>query len=85
MMDNKKILWFGSNGSIQQQLTPNQFTWSTKEPYIHEDANLIPVRILSTWSKTMSLIYVTVADMTKVRGTFRAKHKILNNISAKWE
>ena len=44
-----------------------------------------PVRILSSWSKNMSVLYATIADTRAPNFSQAVKHKILNTLHTKWE
>lgn len=49
--------------------------------------NFIPIRLLSSWSKTMSIFYVTMADTREIN---KSKNqlvikKVCNTLSSYWE
>ena len=43
------------------------------------------MRILSTWSKNVNILYATVADTRAGNLSQTMKHKILNTLNNKWE
>jgi len=47
----------------------------------------IPIKIFSTWSKTMCIWYLTIADTTKVNDSKNQllKNKVCHILSSKWE
>ena len=47
--------------------------------------NFIPIRILSSWSKTMSVFYVTFADTNNVKESKLTIKKVCNTISLNWD
>jgi len=61
-MDDKKLFWWGTNGTISKQTTPIEHKLSND--------NLLPIRLQTTWCKTMSLIYATMANTTKLKTTY---------------
>ena len=83
-MESKKIYWWGENGSLTSQTTPTKLNWKEKSPEVHQNQNLKPLRLQSTWCKSMSLMYVTLADTSKVTTTYRTKQKVLNGVSSTW-
>ena len=61
-----------------------EFKWAKKCPEIGNNTDIVPIRIQTTWTKTMSLIYVTLANTTKITGSYRVKQRLLNNIAQNW-
>lgn len=61
MDSNSKIYWFGSNGTITNVSSPEEVVLSSKSYFLANHTKYSPVRIISKWSKTISLIGITVA------------------------
>ena len=47
--------------------------------------DLIPVRVLCSWSKTTNLTYVTLADTRPLDINSGMKHKIIGMLTSKFE
>lgn len=83
-MESKKIFWWGENGTMNKQNTPVKLNWNEKAPEVAQSQNIQPLRIQSTWSKSMSFLYVTMADVSQLNENYTTKHRTLNKISEKW-
>lgn len=47
--------------------------------------DFIPIRLLSTWSKTCSILYITMADTSRVSTHLPVIQKCCNNLASKWD
>jgi len=45
----------------------------------------IPIRLWTTWSKTKSIIYMTIADTTRVQSNLILKQKLCSTLTTKWD
>lgn len=45
----------------------------------------LPIRLCSSWNKTVSLLYLTIADTTRITESRLLTRKLCNNLSSKWE
>ena len=45
----------------------------------------IPIRLWTTWSQTKSIIYMTIADTTRVQSNLILKQKLCNTLTTKWD
>lgn len=46
--------------------------------------DFIPIRVMVSWSKSVSLIYATIADLRNTNHSQAAKHKILSTLHNNW-
>jgi len=83
MMDNKKILWFGSNATIEDQSLPIEANLNLKIPNMNPDFH--PLRVMCTWSKSLNVTYVTIADTRPVQMAPTLKQKVLTTLTSKIE
>ena len=85
MDSNNKVYWFGSNGTIKNVCFPLQFNLSTKSLFLANQNKYTPIRIISRWSKTISLIGLTIACHDDVlKNQIQIRKKVLENMMNKW-
>ena len=87
LTETRKLYWCGTCGDIQQQLEPIEFMYSIKIPELFYFDNHVIVKINHTWSKTMSILYATVAEIGPLKRKLNNPNKlnkILNNLTNKW-
>nr|BAI63634.1 myosin10 [Tetrahymena thermophila] len=84
LMESRKIYQFGSNSSLDHQSFPVEFNIRSKSDKLSQNF-YEPIRIQSSWSKTLSLIYVTYGN---TKNCFEKntvlKTKTINNLTQKW-
>eukprot|EP00828_Plagiopyla_frontata_P043849 TRINITY_DN6990_c0_g1_i2.p1 TRINITY_DN6990_c0_g1~~TRINITY_DN6990_c0_g1_i2.p1 ORF type:complete len:249 (+),score=40.82 TRINITY_DN6990_c0_g1_i2:31-777(+) len=83
LLENGRILWSGSNGTINQGNSFEEIDWDIKNPALNT-SEFTPVRLLSTWSKTISIVYVTFADSRGAEVPNQIKNKIFQTLTTKW-
>ncbi|KAL4464464.1 hypothetical protein ABPG72_011752 [Tetrahymena utriculariae] len=84
LFDNKKILWWGTNSRLKYQSSPAEVDFSQ----IHKTINnqdFYPVRIETTWSKSVSLTYIRMADTRTFDQGTQFKQKLINTLIQKWQ
>jgi len=87
LTETRQIYWCGTCGDIQQQLEPIEFLYNIKIPELFTYDNHVIVKINHTWSKTMSILYATVAEVGPLRHKLNNPNKltkILNSLTNKW-
>ena len=87
LTETRKLYWCGTCGDIQQQLEPIEFMYAIKIPELFYYENHVIVKINHTWSKTMSILYATVAEIGPLKRKLNNPNKlnkILNNLTNKW-
>lgn len=57
-MENKKIMWWGTNRVLIKQQLPKEFIL---QKVGFESQDCYPIRVMATWSKSISLIYIKMA------------------------
>lgn len=83
LLDSNKLLWWGSNATINMQSIPTECDLYYKIPDMNADFN--PVRVFCSWSKTKCVTYVTIADSRTAELQSGLRSKILNQLSTKIE
>ena len=87
LTETRQLFWCGTCGDIQQQLEPIEFLYNIKIPELFTYDNHVIVKINHTWSKTMSILYATVAEVGPLRHKLNNPNKInklLINLTNKW-
>ena len=87
LTESRQLYWCGTCGDIQQQLEPIEFLYNLKIPEIFSYFNHVIVKINHTWSKTMSILYATVAEIGPLKHKLNNPNKlnkILNNLTNRW-
>ena len=87
LTETRQLYWCGSCGDIQQQLEPIEFLYNLKCPELFTYDNHIIIKINHTWSKTMSILYATVAEVGPLKHKLNNPNKlnkILNSLTNKW-
>ena len=87
LSEARKLFWCGTCGDIKQQLEPIEFLYNAKIPELFSYDNHVIIKINHTWSKTMSILYATVAEIGPLKRKLNNPNKlnkILNNLTNKW-
>ena len=87
LTETRKLYWCGTCGDIQQQLEPIEFIYNKKIPELFSYENHVIVKINHTWSKTISILYATIAEIGPLKRKLNNPNKlnkILNNLTNKW-
>ena len=87
LTETRQLYWCGTAGDIQQQLEPIEFFYNLKVPELFTYDNHVIVKINHTWSKTMSILYATVAEIGPLRHKLNNPNKlnkILNTLTNRW-
>ena len=87
LTETRQLYWCGTCGDIQQQTEPIEFLYNIKIPELFSYDNHAIVKINHTWSKTMSILYATVAEIGPLKHKLNNPNKlnkILNSLTNKW-
>mgnify|MGYP000846203966 FL=1 len=85
LTENRRLYWTGTNGTLDGLNTFREVNLADKIPGWSNNIDLQPTRVLCTWSKALSLIYVTLADTKTVEMTKIMKGKFASTITTKLE
>lgn len=85
LLDNKRVCWAGTNGSVKGQGQFIELSLSNKIPEIKKTTDFVPVRLLSTWSRTMSVTYITIADCRTLDAAGQVRTKLFSTLIQKFE
>lgn len=85
LLENKKVYWTGSNGSMQKQNLFAEVELADKIPDYKKATEFTPLRISCTWSKSISVTYVTIADTRTLDVPAKVKDKVLSTLIQKTE
>lgn len=85
MFEDRKIFWWGTTGELKEYHNPTLLEYAKKSPDLEDFSEYAPFKINCTWSKTMSLTYLTIADMRTVGHELNraAKLKVINQLASK--
>lgn len=87
LTETRQLFWCGTAGDIQQQDTPIEFQYEYKIPELFSYDNHHIIKINHSWSKSMSILYATVAETAALKVKINNPNKlktILNNLTIKW-
>ncbi|CAD8142649.1 unnamed protein product [Paramecium octaurelia] len=74
ILDTRKIYWWGTNSCLQYQTRPVEYM-----------TNYPAIRVLCSWSRTLSVVYITFAKTYKcIDNNIKLKNKIINQMVSKW-
>jgi alpha-tubulin suppressor-like RCC1 family protein len=62
LLDCRKVLHWGTTGKMIRQLTPIEYSDPDDEIYFSKNS-FKPVKVMTTWSRTISICYFLMADM----------------------
>ena len=98
MTETRDILWFGTSGSLSKQPTPVPMVLSEKLPSLVPEHNSVQyqmgqqidfavVKVGCTWSKTLSLTNLMIADLRAVNQhqPYAKLVTVLHSLSTKWD
>lgn len=87
LLDNRKVYWWGTNSVLDHEKNPKSMDYSLflELNENEKSTDYMPIRLLSSWSRTCSLLYITMADCTRVSTHLPVIQKCCNNLSSKWE
>lgn len=78
LLDDGSLLWWGKNSRIFQATRPTSFR------HLH-NGDLYPIQIRTSWSETMSIAYLEIADFRYLEGlTSAAKLQLGRQMASKW-
>ena len=86
LLDGRRIFNWGTNGKIKKQLTPVEYTVDGQDEIYYKKTEFKPIKICTTWSKTLSVTYVILGDCRYLTDlSFSAKELLIKNIYNEWE
>jgi hypothetical protein len=86
MTDNRKIFWFGSNSELREQCLPVEVSLQAKIPELFSNVNeFSAVKIHCTWSRTLSITNLVIADIRSLNWPYLKTQNALNTLGAKWD
>lgn len=81
MLETRKIAWTGTNGSITETNKFIEADLTQKVPEYTNSIDISPLKVFTAWSRTMSLTYVTFADIRSVDIGSQAKAKVITTLT----
>ena len=89
LMEKGLVFWWGTCSNLKNQAYPIEYRYwehfDESEQLMMKDSDFIPVRILTSWSETLSIIYLTFADTRFTNCPAAKKMKILSEVPREWE
>lgn len=82
LFENRRVFWWGSNGSLYRQKRPIEMALSEKNRGLNEEFSV--VRVTTSWTKTMGVAFCTVADLRGCDMGTQIKGKTLGTLMTKW-
>jgi len=80
-----RIYWFGSNNTIKYCHTPTEVQVHHKSDFLWDGNKYTPVRVVASWSKSLSIVGITFAWHNGVLPTnISLKKKVLQQLALKW-
>ena len=82
---NCKLYWFGTNGTIKNVCYPEECQLSYKSAFLANHNKYSVVRIIPKWSKTISIIGISVACHDGIlKNQISLRRKIIEGLMTKW-
>ena len=92
LLENRKIYFSGCTSNTFMQNYPILYNYIQKVNFIlkkipefKNEANYSIVRILTTWTKSFSVLYATIADSSTLKVSPIKLNSILTNLASKWD
>lgn len=85
LLEDKRIYWTGTTGYLKEQKQFVEVDLSEKIPNYKKSTDFTPVRLMTTWSRSMSITYITIADCRTLDLTSQIKTKIITTLTQKIE
>lgn len=86
LLDNKKVYHAGLISKTEEiHLDFRLLDVETKALKAKFGQDLIPMKLYSKWSKSLTLTYLVIADFRKVKVTTGIRDKIAHQVHSKWE
>lgn len=80
LLETRKVLWAGTNGSVSHTQEFVEVDMSQKIPDYKGSIDIIPVKIMCSWSRSMSVSNITLADLRTVEIGPQAKTKLVSTL-----
>lgn len=85
LMDNKRLIWWGSTGRAKKQTSPAEYS-DPQDEICFMKSDFRPLKVLTTWSKTISVTTLLMADVRYLSGKSSTSIEvILKQISDEWK
>ena len=86
MAENRKLFWFGTCGDLDYESKPKIFNLEAKLGSQFGSMDYGCVRVACAWSRSLSITYLTMADLRSVKNLNTPKiNNILNLLASKWD
>ena len=85
MTEGKKVYWMGTNGAIAKSSKPVEVDFSEKIPDFTNAVDFMPIKVHTTWSKSISLTYISFCDTRTLELNSAAKDKVVTSMVQKIE
>jgi myosin-5 len=84
MLEGNKLVWFGTNSSQYYTQWPVEVDLASRLPEFFSNKDFLPIRVLCSWSKSLSLTVLTIVDCRYVKQTKTQLAKTLGVLVNKW-
>mmetsp|Transcript_25679 Transcript_25679/g.25241 ORF Transcript_25679/g.25241 Transcript_25679/m.25241 type:complete len:437 (+) Transcript_25679:694-2004(+) len=85
LLENRKLYWAGTNGTISSQSTFQEVNLAAKIPEMFEKANeFTVVRSQCSWSRGLGITLITIADIRRLQTPPSKLSNSLNLLASKW-
>lgn len=93
LFNHKKILWFGTNGTISSQMSPDILDLKSKVIFkfiqcnwLNINQEFVPIKIHTSWSKSMSVIGLSVLSFNgRMSNNLSLRNKTIDVLIQKWQ
>jgi hypothetical protein len=85
LMSNRKVYWFGRNGTLNDVPNPVEMNLQQKGKVVSNPELVTPIKLIVSWSKTMSVVGLTMLSYNGVlENNLTLRSKLVNLIIGKW-
>ena len=89
MMENRVMMWFGTNGELSIQSKPTKIRLWDKLPELFKakplDEEFAPVKVLTSWSRSACVTTLLVADIRHLKLPKQKIQTALSLLAEKWK
>jgi len=86
ILEERRIFHWGTNGRIVKVKTPTEYLDSGNDEIYFKRNDFRPLKICTTWSKSMSVTYVVLGDVRYLdQMKYSEREVLLRNINTQWE
>lgn len=85
ILEGRKILHWGTNGRILKQIMPIDYTDAGFDEIYLKKSDFKPLKICCSWSKSISVTYVTIGDCRAIKNERESmKENLCKKITEQW-